>query len=85
MDDKTIIFDINGSPLKEGDAVKFLNVSVNLLKGLPSSDKSAIQDQVNKTLIVQSFDEYGYVELEFTDIKENPHFIWVESKDIRKL
>ena len=61
-----------------------LNASGDLLRGLPLSDQAAIQAQVNTIMIIQGFDEYGHVELEFTDKDENMHFIWVESQDVEK-
>lgn len=84
-DDQKPILDSNSHPLKEGDVVKLLNASEDLLRGLPSSDQSAIQDQVNKTMTIQGFNEHGHIELEFTDANGDMHFIWVEPKDIEKV
>ena len=79
-----MFLDFDNNPLNEGDAVKLLNASDGLLRGLPLSDQAAIHGQVNKIMIIQSFNEYGHVELEFTDKDGNMHFIWVESKDVEK-
>lgn len=79
------IFDSNHNSLSEGDNVQLLSASEDLLRGLPLSDQSAIQDQVNKIMAIQSFNEYGHVELEFTDVNGNMHFIWVEPKDVEKV
>lgn len=79
------ILDLIGNFLNEGDTVKLLNASEGLLRGLPSTDQSAIQDQVNKTMTIQSFNEYDHIELEFTDANGDMHFIWVEPKDVEKV
>ena len=83
--DQKPILDLNNNPLNEGDAVKLLNASEDLLRGLPLSDQLAIQDQVNKTMAIQSFNEHGHIELEFTDANGDMHFIWVEPNDVEKV
>ena len=84
MAKEKIIVDSANSKIELGDVVKFLKASEGLLKGLPDSDKQAIKNQVNKSMIVQSFGQYDNVELEFTSSDGHIHSIWVESKHLAK-
>ena len=81
---KKIILDSNNNNLLNGDAVKLVKISGALIDGLPESDVTAIENQINKIMVIQSFSEHGHVELEFTDADGNMHSIWVNPKDIQK-
>ena len=75
--------DSGGRLLKMGDRVVFLDATEDLLRGLPASDREAIRAQVGKEMAVEGLNEYGYVELEFVDMEDAIHSIWVEP-DCRK-
>ncbi len=76
--------DINSIQVNEGDHVKLLRVSEDLLDGLPKTDQKAILEQINKKLVVESLGEHNYVELEFITADGHIHSIWVDPKDIEK-
>lgn len=85
MTSRKPVLDVDGVCLQEGDATILLDVSAELLSGLPSEDQSAIKEQVGKALLVQGFDDHGNVELEFKSEDETIHFIWVAPSCLRKL
>lgn len=80
----------HGVLIKEGDWVMFAEAPASLLKDLPDEDQAAISLQAGKPMQIVGFDEYGYVEIEFTHINEGDHTIgchtiWVEPKDLFKV
>ena len=79
--------DSQGEALKKGDRVIYLEARESLLRGLPGSDRKAIKAQVNKEMVVEGFDDYGNVELEFLEAGEDwhPHTIWVEPDCLKKI
>lgn len=76
--------DSQGEPLRHGDKVVYLDAREDLLRGLPASDQEVIKAQVGKVVKVEGFDDYGHVELVFTDAEEIIHFIWVEPECVKK-
>lgn len=83
--DKNSELDASGDLLKEGDLAILLEAPDELLSGLPVEDQMDIKSQVGFEVEVQSFDEYGNVELEFTSKNETIHFIWVKPLYVRKI
>ena len=77
--------DSKGAVVKEGDVVRLLRVSDNLLRGLELSDIAAINAQVNRTMNIEGFDQYGNAELEFEDENGDFHSIWVSTQDLKKI
>ena len=77
--------DSQGETLGKGDKVIFLEAREHLLRGLPVSDQEAIKAQVSKEMVVEGFDDYGNVELEFIDAEDIYHTIWVEPDCLRKI
>lgn len=75
--------DSKGSPLREGAPVKLLRAAPELLKGLPEEDQNAIRwaaREVNMTFV--GGDDYGNVELEFSDPSGCRHWIFVQPTDV---
>ena len=79
--------DSQGRSLRQGDKVIYLEAREHLLRGLPFSDQEAIKTQVGKEMVVEGFDNYGNVELEFLDKGETrySHTIWVEPDCLKKI
>jgi hypothetical protein len=69
--------DANGEQLRSGDRVKFLFAPAELVEGLPSDDRAAIERVVGRDLELSGFDEYGHAELEFRASDGHRHTIWV--------
>ena len=69
--------DANGDRLRSGDHVKFLFAPPELVEGLPSKDRTAIERVVGRDLELSGFDEYGHAELEFRALDGHRHTIWV--------
>jgi hypothetical protein len=69
--------DANGEQLGSGDRVKFLFAPTELVEGLPSEDRAAIERAVGTNLELGGFDEYGHAELDFRAADGNLHTIWV--------
>lgn len=78
-------YDANGVLILEGDWVMFTEAPASLLNGLPAEDQKAIKLQAGKSMQVIGFDEYGYVEMEFTEIDGTYHAIWIEPKKLFKI
>jgi len=74
-----------GQSLRVGDSVLVGEIPVKLLEGLLPEDQEAIRAQKGNCLTVEGFDDYGNVELEFTDASEQLHTIWIESGALEKL
>jgi len=85
MKDEYSIFDVSGELLSEGDLIILLAASEKLLVHLPFKDQIAIKAQVGNVIPIQSFDEFGNVELEFKCEDGDVHFIWVESSQVMKI
>ena len=79
--------DSQGRSLRQGDKVIYLEAREHLLRGLPFSDQEAIKAQVGKEMVVEGFDNYGNVELEFLDKGEAhySHTIWVEPDCLKEI
>jgi hypothetical protein len=61
--------------------VLYLEAWETLLAGLPANDEAAIRLRVGKEMMVEGFDDYGHVELEFLEPGDEyiSHTIRVES------
>jgi len=70
--------DQKGNKIRKGTKVLFLEATSELLEGLSLEDQNAINDQIGKILKVESFNDYGHIELEFIDKNRINHSIWVE-------
>lgn len=79
--------DSQARPLRRGDKVIYLDAREHLLSGLPFSDQEAIKAQVGKEMMVEGFDNYGNVELEFLEEADahHSHTIWVEPDCLKKI
>jgi hypothetical protein len=62
---------------KPGDVVVLTNIPQGLLESLPSEDQQAITDAVKKPMLLNEYDAEGRAVLEFTDVHEVIHFIYV--------
>lgn len=75
--------------LRVGDKVRFLRASNELLVGLLPSDQEAIQAAVGEVILVESFDDYGHVELEWVEDRQEKSFhtrsIWVDPNDVARV
>ncbi len=78
------IVDRNDKPIAAGDSVKVIEIPALLPQGLPEEDQIAIHAQLGKVLIVQGFNQSGYVELEFVDVAGYIHTIWIGSHCLEK-
>jgi hypothetical protein len=75
--------DANGKPLRDGAAVRLLHAPPELLRGLPSEDREAIQWAANRAdMRLVGRDDYGNVELEFKDFSGTRHWIFVRPSEV---
>lgn len=77
--------DVNGAPVKRGDTVRYLGVSETYWADLPKSDQRAIAKRIGKPHVIQGFDAYGHVELEWNVNRYDSHSIWVPGSSLEKL
>lgn len=80
------LIDRNGRPLRDGAHVRLLQAAPDLLQDLPEEDQRAIlwaTKEVVLTLTGQ--DDYGNVELEFSDRAGVRHWIFVRPTDVAAL
>lgn len=77
--------DVNGTPLKRGDHVKYLGVSEAYWGDLPKPDQRAIRARIGKPHTIQGFDAYGNAELEWYVNRQDSHTIWVPGSSVEKL
>lgn len=77
--------DVNGTPLKRGDKVRYLGVSDLYWADLPKSDQRAIAKRVGKPHVIEGFDAYGNAELEWWVSPLNSHTIWVPGSSVEKV
>ena len=78
------IIDVDGNSLAVGDNITLVTVTDELLNNLPTEDKTAIKNQIGKTMTIQSVDEFNNIELEFKDREDSYHFIWVNPSCVKK-
>ncbi len=81
--------DKNGKKLAIGEQALLVDISAQLLYGLPNDDQQAINNQIGKTITLHDFDERGFAEVEFeyvNDLNENIiHTIWVPPNSLEKI
>ena len=73
-----------GQPIATGDPVILREVPEYLVRDLPLEEQDAIRLQKGKTFEIASFDDQGYVELEFSDDQQMLHTIWVKPSCLEK-
>jgi hypothetical protein len=76
--------DRKGRLLTVGDVVIVCEIPASLLAGLPAEDQDAISAQKGQKLAIVDFDKSGAAELEFTDVKDVIHTIWIEPVFLEK-
>ncbi len=77
--------DVNGTPLKRGDCVKYLGAPSGYWSGLSRTAQKAIAKRVGKRHAVEGFDAYGHAEFMFRDDARQVHFIWVTGNCLEKV
>src|SRR5260221_14041666 len=75
--------DSKGHLIRRGSYVRFLKASTALLRGLPLTDRHAIEAAVGTAYRVEGFNVVGHAEIEFFDSKGKMHFVWVEPENLR--
>lgn len=76
--------DRKGRLLSAGDVVMVCEIPVSLIAGLPIEDQNSISVQKGRELTIVGFDKSGAVELEFTDVEDVIHTIWIEPAFLEK-
>ena len=76
--------DCKGRPLTVGDLVIVCEIPTSLLAGLPAEDQDAISAQRGQKLAIVDFDKSGAAELEFTDVEDVIHTIWIKPVFLEK-
>ena len=72
-------------PLKQGEVVRMLEIPQDLFSKLPEALHVALKAEVGKVHLIQSFNEYGKIELEFHDENYTPHTIWVSPSCVERI
>ncbi len=77
--------DFQGKPLKKGDIVRMLEVPQDLFSELPEAQHAALRAEAGKVHLIQSFDGYGKIELEFYDENYTPHTIRINPSYVTRI
>ena len=77
--------DVNGTPLKRGDEVKYVGAPSGNWNGLSRLVQQAIAKRIGKKHTIQDFDAYGHAELMFRDDARQIHFIWMTGNCLEKV
>ena len=72
-------------PLKQGEVVRMLEIPQDLFSKLSEAHHVALKAEVGKVHLIQSFNEYGKIELEFHDENYTPHTIWVSPSCVKRI
>jgi hypothetical protein len=76
--------DSTGEPLSIGDTVQIREIPVELLRGLPAADQVAIASKVGANVQIESFDEAGNAELEFSEPDNEFRTIWIHPRWLKR-
>jgi hypothetical protein len=72
-------------PLKQGEVVRMLEIPQDLFSKLPEALHVALKAEVGKVHLIQGFNEYGKIELEFHDANYLPHTIWISPSCVTRI
>jgi len=73
------------NPLKIGEVVRIKEIPQDLFSKLPEAQHVALKAEVGKVHLIQSFNEYGMIKLEFHDENYTPHTIWVSPSCVKRM
>jgi len=79
------LVDSQGKSLKKGNVVRMLEIPQDLFLKLHKAQHAALRAEAGKVHLIQSFDEYGKIKLEFHDENFTPHTIWVNSSCVTRI
>ncbi len=79
------LVDFQGKSLKKGNVVRMLEVPQDLFSKLPKTAHAALRAEVGKIHLIQGYDEYGKIELEYHDEYFTPHTIWVNASCVTRI
>ena len=79
------LVDLQEKPFKKGEVVRMLEIPRDLFSKLPKAHHVALKAEVGKIHLIQSFNEYGMIELEFHDENYTPHTIWVSPSCVKRM
>jgi len=73
------LVDFQGKSLKKGNIVRMLEIPQDLFSELPEAQHAALRAEVGNVHLIQGYDEYGKIELEYHDENFTSHTIWVNA------
>jgi len=79
------LVDFQGKLLKKGDIVRMLEIPQDLFSELPEAQHAALRAETGKVHLIQSFDDYGRIELEFHDENYTPHTIRINPSYVARI
>ncbi len=79
------LVDFQGKPLKKGDIVRMLEIPQDLFSEFPRAQHAALRAEAGKVHLIQSFDEYGKIELELHDENYTPHTIRINPSYVARI
>ena len=79
------LVDFQGKSLKKGNVVRMLEIPQDLFSKLPKTQHAALRAEIGKVHLIQSYDEYGKIELEYHDANFTPHTIWVNASCVTRI
>jgi len=79
------LVDFQGKSLKKGNVVRMLEIPQDLFSELPEAQHAALRAETGKVHLIQSFDDYGRIELEFHDENYTPHTIRINPSYVARI
>jgi hypothetical protein len=67
-----------------GDNVQIMDIPMELLRGLPYEDQTAIRNKLGTTVAIVGFDVHGNAEIEFVEAHNQFRTIWIETRCLMK-
>ena len=72
-----IFYDRHGAPMRKGDAIKLVDIPLELFLGLSESEQKTLRAEIGKLHLIQSVNQHGKLKLEFFDARGSSHTIFI--------